>query len=247
MQNDFSKEEERVESYIQERNTEAAVKLLYELIVTYAKNKDFEKAEALRDRLYDTDAMALTEIINANEIIEQEKGRAIDIDHRKTWARLYDHLLTENGGVLFHALQEKNVEGGQTIYRQGDHNNRLYFVNQGQLKVVHQKEDKKILIKSLVAGDIFGQDSFYSINVCTTSVVTMTPVNLSYLDRDVVERWQTEHHVLESQLREYCLSEDAIEGILKAKGLDRRVYKRLKTSTKVLSQVISPETGRPLS
>ena len=215
--------------------------------VIYAKRKDFQKAETLRDRLYDTDAMALTEIVNANEIIEQEKAGTINVDHRKTWTKLYDHLSTENAGILFHSLQELEIEGGQTIYRQGDRNNRLYFVNQGQLKVIHEKEDEEVLIKTLAPGDIFGQDSFYSINVCTTSVVTMTPVSLSCLDRDVAERWRTEHHVLESQLRQYSLSEDAIEGILEAKGLDRRAHKRLKTSTKVSSQVISPKTNRPLS
>ncbi len=247
MQQDLSKQEEQVENDIQAGNTVAAVKGLFELIVFYAKKKDFQKAETLRDRLYDTDPMALTEIINANEIIEQEKAGIINIDHRKTWSKLYDQLSTENGGILFHSLQELENEGGQTIYRQGDRNNRLYFVNQGQLKMIHEKEDEEVLIKTLVAGDIFGQDSFYSINVCTTSVVTMSPVSLSYLDRDVVERWRTEHHVLESQLRQYSLSEDAIEGILEAKGLDRRTHKRLKTSTKVSSQVISPETNRPLS
>jgi CRP-like cAMP-binding protein len=247
MQEDLSKQEGQVEKDIQAGNTVAAVKGLLELIATYAKKKDFQKAETLRDRLYDTDPMALTEIINANEIIEQEKAGTINIDHRKTWAKLYKHLSTENGGILFHSLQELKMEGGQTVYRQGDRNNRLYFVNQGQLKVIHEKEDEEVFIKTLVAGDIFGQDSFYSINVCTTSVVTMTPVSLSYLSRNVVERWQTEHHVLESQLRQYSLSEDAIEGILDAKGLDRRSHKRLKTSTKVSSQVISSETNHPLS
>jgi CRP-like cAMP-binding protein len=247
MQEDLSKKEEQVENDIQAGNTVAAVKGLSELIVMYTKKKDFQKAETLRDRLYDTDPMALTEIINANQMIEQEKAGTINIDHRKTWTRLYDQLSTENGGILFYSLQEQEIEGGQTIYRQGDRNNRLYFVNQGQLKMIHEKEDEEILIKTLGAGDLFGQDSFYSINVCTTSVVTMTPVDLSYLDRDVVEQWRTEHHVLESQLRQYSLSEDPIEGILETKGLDRRAHKRLKTSTKVSSQVISPETNRPLS
>ena len=71
-------------------------------------------------------------------------------------------------------MHEQTHDGGKTVYHQGDLNNRLFFVNQGQLKTVHQSEDKEILIKSLTEGSIFGEDSFFSINVCTTSVVTMT-------------------------------------------------------------------------
>jgi CRP-like cAMP-binding protein len=247
MQNDLSKQEEQIEEQIQKGDTAAAVKGLYELIVIYAKDKDFEKAEALRDRLYDTDSMALTDIINANEIIEQEKAGAISVDHRRTWSKLYDRLSNEDAGLLFHAMHEQTFDGGQTVYHQGDLNNRLYFVNQGQLKIVHQSEDKEILIKSLTEGDTFGEDSFFSINVCTTSVVTMTAVSLSCLERNVVEGWQTKHPVLESQLREYCLSGDPIEAVLKRKGLDRRVYERLTISTEVSAQVISTDTNQPLS
>ena len=247
MQDELSKQEEQIEEHIQKGDTAAAVRGLYELIVIYAKDKDFKTAEALRDRLYNTDSMALTEIINANEIIEQEKAGAISVDHRRTWSKLYDRLSTEDAGLLFHALQEQTYDGSQTVYHQGDPNNRLFFVNQGQLKIVHQIEDKEILIKNLTEGSIFGEDSFFSINVCTTSVVTMTAVSLSYLERNMVEGWQTDHPVLESQLREYCLYGDPIEDVLKRKGLDRRIYERLTISTKVSAQVISSDTNQPLS
>ena len=90
MPNNLSKQEEQIEEHIQKGDTAAAVEGLYELIVIYAKDKDFKKAEALRDRLYDTDSMALTQIINANEIIEKEKAGAISVDHRRTWSKLYD-------------------------------------------------------------------------------------------------------------------------------------------------------------
>jgi len=247
MQNDLSKREEQIEEHIQNGDTAAAVKGLYELIVIHAKEKDFQTAEALLERLYNTDSMALTEIINANEIIEQEKAGAVSVDHRRTWSKLYDRLSTEDAGLLYHAMHEQTHDGGQTVYHQGDLDNRLFFVNQGQLKIVHQSEDKEILIKSLTEGSIFGEDSFFSINVCTTSVVAMTAVSLSYLERNVVESWQTEHPVLESQLREHCLSGDPIEAVLKRKGLDRRVYERLTISTKVSAQVISSDTNQPLS
>ena len=75
---DSSEHEKLIEQYMSEGNTEAAVRLLSELIIKAAREKNFEQAEALRDRLFDVDSMALGEIINTGEIIETEKSNAID-------------------------------------------------------------------------------------------------------------------------------------------------------------------------
>ena len=66
--------EQLVDQHIAENKIEAAVSTLYRLIVTYAKEKNFTKAELLREKLYEIDSMALNEIISSAEIIEQEKS-----------------------------------------------------------------------------------------------------------------------------------------------------------------------------
>ncbi|MFP4227049.1 MAG: hypothetical protein ACLFRF_09995, partial [Desulfobacterales bacterium] len=59
---DRSKQEAKVDEYVAQKDTESAIKLLYDLITEYAKEKNFEKAEALHNKMYDVDPMALTEI-----------------------------------------------------------------------------------------------------------------------------------------------------------------------------------------
>jgi len=71
---DLLQQENLVDRYVAQNDTDAAVKLLYSLIVQYARGKNFSKAEALREKLFKVDAMALTEIVNAAEIIEKEKS-----------------------------------------------------------------------------------------------------------------------------------------------------------------------------
>ncbi len=69
--------EQLVEENITKGDISAAVKLLYEMIVQCAKEKQFSKAEQLRHRMLEVDPTAMNEIISAAEIIEEEK-KSID-------------------------------------------------------------------------------------------------------------------------------------------------------------------------
>ena len=61
-------------------DTEAAKNQLFDLIVASARKKDFFNAERLRERIYEIDPMALMEIIQANDIIEEEKSQISPAD-----------------------------------------------------------------------------------------------------------------------------------------------------------------------
>ena len=61
-----------INKYIENDEKEKAVDLLYKLALQSAKNKDFINAETYRDRLYEVDSMALTRILEVNEVIESE-------------------------------------------------------------------------------------------------------------------------------------------------------------------------------
>ena len=77
----MNESEKMVDQLIAEGDTDAAVKLLYEMIIQNARAKDFPKAEKLRERLLEVDSMALNEIISSAEIIEEEKTQALDSIH----------------------------------------------------------------------------------------------------------------------------------------------------------------------
>lgn len=243
---DFSKEEELVGRYVEENNKEAAIKLLYELIVKSAREKNFVKAKALREKIYEVDPMALTEIVKAGEVIEQGESEFIDQKHLDIWSKLYDELTTEEANAFYYALKEGTYDADQTIFKQGDLNSNLYFINQGQLKLVWRQGGGEVLLKSLGTGSIVGEDPFFSNIVCTTSLITISPVKLNYLERAMLAKWKDEFPGLEPRLYDYCAGSVKISDILKKRSLDRRSQKRRKISGKGMVRILNA-SGSPVS
>lgn len=248
---DTNKSFSLIDRYIDNDENEKAVDLLYKLAIQSAKNKDFVNAEAYRDRLYEVDSMALTRIVEVNEVIEAEKSRALTPDIRRMWGPFFKGLTTEEAGSFFFALQEQHFDSEQVILKQGQANNRLYLVHQGNLKVVYQDKDKEMLIQRLGSGDIFGQDTFFSVNVCTATVKSLSKVKLSYLERKTLENLKSALEFLESNLKKVCLSGASTFDLLRKRGIDRRSYRRINLQTKITVQLLSADSKavmrRPLT
>jgi HEAT repeat protein/CRP-like cAMP-binding protein len=243
IQKEVSKEEQLIEQYVAEDKKEEAIKLLYEMIVRQAKEKNFEKAEALRDRLYGVDPLALNEIIRANEAIEQEKSESIDQDHMKIWSSLYDLLNTEEANALYFALNDEAFDPNQTIYEQGEKKARLYFINKGEAKIVYDQGGREVLLKTIREGNLAGQEIFFTDTLCTVSLIALSHVELNSLDRGMLMKWREKFPLLQSKLETYCKGSENISELLKRKNLDRRSHRRFPLSGRVTAQ-IRDESGK---
>ena len=242
---DATEKEKLVDRHIQENNNQAAVPLLAELIVKYAKEHNFDRAESLRDRLIEIDSMAVNEIVKTGEVIEAEKNNAIDKDHLTIWADFYENLTIEEINYLFYAMKLEKYSVDHLIYQQGEKSSRLYFIDQGRLKMFFRRVDKAILLKTLEPGDIFGEETFFfSDAFCTTSVITDSPANLYVLLKDDLDKLKLKTPGLESKLKDYCLSMESIADLLKSNDLERRADKRLTLPGKILVQMLN-EAGQP--
>jgi CRP-like cAMP-binding protein len=240
---DPSEHEKLIEQYLQENNTEAAVQLLVNLIVKNAKGKKFDRAELLRNKLFEVDAMALNEIVKTGEIIEAEKNSAIDKDHLKIWADLYEKLTMEEANALFYGMKLEQYPAHHMIFKQGEMRSRLYLIDEGQLKMFYRQEDKAILLKILEAGEIFGLDEFFfSDAFCTTSVITDSKVKLRVLLKSDLDKMGEITAGLEAKLNDYCRNLESVADLLKAKNLERRIDKRLNLPGKVLVQILDEES-----
>lgn len=237
-----SKQNEILEQYIVNAENDKAVDLLYKLAIQSARNKDFINAESYRDRLYEVDSMALSRIVEVNEIIETEKSRAITPGIKRMWAPFFKGLSPEESGSFFFALKELKIGSEEAILEQGQPNDKLYLVHRGTLKMVYRDKDKELLIQRLGSGDIFGQDTFFSINVCTASVKTMSEVKISCLERKTLENLKGALSFLESNLKKVCYSGQSMFDVLRRKGIDRRSYRRINLQTKVTVQILSSDS-----
>lgn len=235
---DIASQEPLVDQYVEENNTEAAVKLLFDLIVNRAKAKDFAKAKALWERLSEVDPMALTEITKSGELIEEEQRGAIDQNHLHVWPELYGALTTEETNTLYYAMKEQSYDPDQIIVKQGDRDTRLYFIDSGQLKVISSQEGMEILVNTLGPGSIVGVDTFFADTVCTTSVATLSDVKLRVVDKVVLSEWEKVCPSLEPKLHHYCLKFETVDHLLKKKGLNRRSHKRISISGQGIFQIL---------
>ena len=244
----MSEKEQLVENYLDQGNKEAAIKLLLELVVDYAKEKNFEAAEAMRSRIFEIDSMALNEIIRSGEIIEEEKSRTIDRGHRQIWAKLYDSLSTEEANALYFACKKATYQAGEKIYRQGEWKPRLYFINSGRARIVCFLDGKEVFLKAVETGDVAGEDTFFSISVLTTTMIAQDRTEVSYLDSDILDVWRTASPMLESKLQSFASSAEKIEDLLKAKKMDRRHLKRVNPGGKAIALLMSTSeqpVGKP--
>jgi hypothetical protein len=221
---------------VQKKDIKAAVNMLLDLIVNYAQKKEFDNAETLRDKMMEIDPMALSEIIRSGEIIEEEKSKAIDQAHLNLWADLYKTMTKEESSTLYFAMKFQKFDSGHPVFRKGDHDSKLYFINKGKIKLFVNYEGNEKFIKELKPGNMMGAETFFSLSLCTTSATTLTPVELSYLDKAVLEKWESKSYGIEPKLHDYFLKTKKTDDASGGKGHQLRVQERIVISGKVKVQ-----------
>ena len=243
----ISAQERLVNSYIEENNQEKAVELLSELITRYAVEKNFTKADALRNKLLEVSPFALNEIIKAAEIIAEEKRKALDPTHLELWADLYESLTPDETIELFYSMKELILKPGQTAFKQGQHNSNLYFVQEGFLKLCyHPVDQEEIVLKELSAGEHANMNSFFSYTICTHTLVAATETKLTYLEKDILTKWQSEFPGIEVKLDRFCHRKGTtLDELVQKVELDLRAYKRVKTTSTAMVQLLD-DSGQPL-
>jgi len=239
-----SAQEKLLETYIKENKKDLAVDLLFELITQNAKAKNFSKAAALREKLFEVDSMALNAIVKSGEIIESEKIAAVDPDHLHTWAHLYEELTKEETIALYYEMKTATFEAEQIVFRQGEMNSNLYFIYSGRLNMFYHKGSHGILIKTLGPGDIAGQDTFFTRSTCTTSLMAHSRIKLNYLEKSVLQKWQSDAPNLMNKLQDYCLNLRPLKDLLQKKELERRAHKRYAISGTAAIQITDKPEGK---
>jgi CRP-like cAMP-binding protein len=240
----ISKQEELIDQRLRKGRVDDAADMLFDLIVRCADEHRFEKAEKLREKLFEFDPIALNKIVESAEIIERKKRQAMDKDHMDTWSELYNTLTVEEANALYYSMTHQSLGAETPILKNGEANARLYFINQGECKMIHDYGDKEVLLKILGAGDIVGDDTFFQISDCTTTVVALTPVELNFLERDRLLEWKDEFPRIESKLIDYCGKMETTQDLLEKINLDRRYHRRVSVSNRVVIQPLDA-SGEP--
>ncbi len=241
--------EEQIFQLAESGNKEEAKRQLLDLVISCAKRKDFMNAERLRDRIYEIDPMALMEIIQSGDIIEEEKSGSISEDHLQVWANLLRELSSEEFNAIYHEMSNRSFKQEETLVSQGTKNDELFFINQGSIRVSYFQTamggEKELFLKNLTSGEIAGEN-FFNASVWTVSLTAVQPTKISVLKRDSLARLEERIPGIESKLRDYYFRSSDIASLLNKKGMDRRVHHRHKLERKIHLQ-ITGERGKVLS
>jgi signal-transduction protein with cAMP-binding, CBS, and nucleotidyltransferase domain len=189
--------------------------------------------------------MALNAIIKAEETIEKEKNEAIDAEHKNVWQGFYQDLSSEEAHAFYYALKEANYGVEEFIFKQGERNSNLYFIDFGQLKLIYTQKNDELLIKTLDAGSIAGEDTFFSIAICTSSLVTSSIVKLRVLEAKVFQRLEEHSPALTAKIERYCSKHPKVPELIKGKGIDRKEYRRVKITGALRFQILDA-SGKPM-
>ncbi|WDP92065.1 MAG: cyclic nucleotide-binding domain-containing protein [Desulfobacter sp.] len=238
--------EKRLEELIAQNKKEEAVRLLYQMVVHCAKSKAFQKAEDYRARIMDIDSMALSQIVGAAEIIESEKTKSIDLEHRNVWHDLYGDMTDEEANDLYFSLKKIKLPSGKVILQQGRVNNRLFLIDSGMLRIICTQGKKEIFLKKVVKGEPVGQKCFFDITYATVTAITDGPVAMHYLERDAFNRIVEKHPGIDARIETICggLSKTNVNDILKQKAADRRCFKRYPASGRISFNLLNAD-GHP--
>lgn len=210
-----------------ERSSDSAnkaelVQKLYADIQVAAKEKNFQHAEALRERLMQVDSMALPEIIGSAELIEQEKASGMDSDHLAVWDALYSTLSQGEQNCLFYSMKKIVLPPKKIILSHGAYNTRLFFIDQGRVTIIFPKKGKNTVLAQLGRGNLLGEYSFTSIALCSATAVTHTDVTLYCLENKATDSWHEEYPGLYGKITDFCIKHGSLEDIDRWKSLEKR-------------------------
>jgi hypothetical protein len=219
------------------------VRRLFAEIQLAAQAKEFKRADELRDKLIETDPMALSEIIKSSEIIEGAKTAGINRDHLAIWARLYDELSEEERNGLYYSMKQYTVPPKKLLLKQGALNYRLFFIDQGKVTIFYPKDGKNILLAQLGRGELLGEYAFATISLCSASAITHTEVQLMCLESSAADGWEEKFPGLYDKLIDFCMKNGRIDEIMTNKRMEKRHYDRYPAKGRV-SAVLLTEDGK---
>ncbi len=237
-------EENEIRYLFEKGMRKKALLFLESLIAKTARLKQFNKAENLRDWYINEDPGALSQIILAAEIIENEKRKGIDKNHLAVWNQLHEILTTEEFHALYYSLEHRSYKSNESIVQQGDMQSCLYFINRGKVKLFYKEKNEEMLISTLIPGVVIGTGTFFDASVWTVNVSSINQVEVSVLNFSKIVQWEKDYPALEMKLHDYCSQFKKYYKSLRSFKNNRRTDKRYPLSGRLSAVILSPDGER---
>ncbi len=102
---------------------------------------------------------------------------------------LFESLTREDLVTLAQGLEEKRLDAGQTVFKQGDAGGELYIINDGAVDIAVGAVPYAVCVASLFSGQYFGELSLFDGMPRSATALTTKPTHFFVLDRDDLVRF----------------------------------------------------------
>jgi hypothetical protein len=118
------------------------------------------------------------------------RRESLDLGAWLRTTRFFESLSVAEAAVLGTFLERCTAAAGETIIRQGEVGNDLYFVESGEAQVQVTKEDGlHVIVRTIFPGDCFGEIAVLTGGERTADIIALTPMTLMRLSQDAYKRY----------------------------------------------------------
>jgi CRP-like cAMP-binding protein len=131
-------------------------------------------------------------MIESTNVIELEEFRGrTSMLHQQVFTYLnglFNHLTVDDWSAIFDRGEFISFEDGQRILLEGMDNDCLYYVDEGEVRVVRTDNGKEFELARLRSGSLFGEMSMIDDAPASATVVAHGIVDVIRIDRADLER-----------------------------------------------------------
>ncbi|NOY67888.1 MAG: cyclic nucleotide-binding domain-containing protein [Deltaproteobacteria bacterium] len=216
---------------------------IFDEIVRQAHLKDFSKAERLLDELIQKAPKAVKAIEKSVEIINKYKTVGLDPARIKPWSDFFIKLTHRETMAFYNALKKIRLRPNLPLFKQGNCDNRLYFILSGSLKLNYYdyNQKKNIVSGVLRQGDIAGVEAFFTFTNHTQNLKTAEESEILCLEKADYRKLIADFPGFEKKLRDFCEKKIAGYQAEHPGQMARRAHRRYKTSLTGFAQLIDDQ------
>lgn len=223
----FNQIMQKIDVLVAEGRIEQAVDLLDRAVYGFVERKDYKHAKDCYNKIMTVNPLALSEIIRIGDFIERSVYDSIDTEHKAAWAEIYRDLPRELIVDFYTELEGVLLKPGETLFRQRDINDRLYFIDSGSIGLYFETKFAKTLLTILRPGEFVGVEGFLFNTYCSNMAQAESPLVLRALNLSSYQQWPPSFNLLSAKINSMLEKQrERISAIIQKADIQRRRHER---------------------
>ena len=128
---------------------------------------------------------------NVVELNKLRNGMSMSMQHAPVITHLnglFNYLTVEDWQAIFDRGDFVSYEDGQTILMEGIENGSLFYIDEGEVRVVRTEDNRQVELARLGAGGLFGEISIVDDAPLNATLVALGIVDVIRIEREELER-----------------------------------------------------------